>query len=84
MMKSIRLNDFHAGMSSMSSMSEMESPCLVRSYDFPKNAAANADLKISRIIDTGTYLTMHVKYSDMYFKMLSLNLSQAHTLCMWA
>lgn len=61
MMKSIRLNDFHAGMSSMSSMSsmsEMESPCLVRSYDFPKNAAANTDLRISRIIDTGTYLTI--------------------------
>ncbi|WP_186366958.1 hypothetical protein [Yersinia aleksiciae] len=42
----------------MSSMSEMESPCLVRSYDFPKNAAANTDLRISRIIDTGTYLTI--------------------------
>ncbi|MBS0055113.1 methyltransferase [Yersinia sp. Marseille-Q3913] len=28
-------NDFHAG---MSSMSEVENPCLVRSYDFPKNA----------------------------------------------
>lgn len=28
-------NDFHAG---MSSMSEVENPCLVRSYEFPKNA----------------------------------------------